>query len=115
MRSSDPLYPIKNLIGEHGFSSKEELASFCLSVGIFHDRRTKKHTRSPRSWDPSVYKTWPMLQIIAYNMNPSIKNHSEIKDFLYQYYLGGVEMITRKVSEKPILSALKDLSEFIPP
>ena len=115
MRSSDPLYPIKHLIGEPGFSSNDDLGSFCLSVGLFHDRRIKTEVKTPKTWNPWHFRTWPMLEVIAYNKGPSLKDRSEIRDLLYQYYLGGVNIIVKKVSNKTQISALKDLSEFIPP
>lgn len=115
MRSSDPLYPIRHLIGETGFPSKEDLGSFCLSVGLFHGKRIGTKTKPPRSWDPLLFGTGPMLEVIAYTMEPSIKDRVGIRDLLYEYYLGGVEMIVEKISGMTQMEALRSISGFIPP
>jgi hypothetical protein len=115
MRSSDPLFPIRHLIGEPGFSTKDDLADFCLSVGLFQDIKGKTRIKPPRSWNPQLFTTWPMLQVIAYTKEPSIKDVNGIRDFLYQYYIGGVVIIVKKVFGKGKMEALKELSKFIPP
>jgi hypothetical protein len=56
-----------------------------------------------------------MLQVIAYTKEPSIKDVNGIRDFLYQYYIGGVDIIVKKVFGMGKMEALKELSKFIPP
>jgi hypothetical protein len=115
MRKSDPMYPIRDLIGDPGFRSKEDLGSFCLSVGLYHEKKAVTEVDPPRSWDPSRFDTWPMLEIIVHTKEPSIEDMSGIKHILYQYYLGGVEMVTAHTTGTGGLGSLKKLSRFIPP
>lgn len=115
MRSTNPLFPIKHLIGETGFPSKDDLASFCLSVGLFHDHKVDKEEKPQKKWDPLLYKTGPMLEIIAYQLDPKLQKRIEIKHLLYQYYLGGIEIVSKKVLMKAQIAALRELSGFIPP
>ena len=115
MKRSNPLYPIKHLIGDPGFTSRDDLGSFCLSVGLFQGKQIQRMAKPPKNWNPWSYDTWPMLEIIAYTMDPTLKDRSAIKDLLYDYYLGGVDIVARKVANRNPMEALKKLSDLIPP
>jgi len=115
MKRKDPLGPVSHLIGEPGFPSKEALGSFCLAVGLFHDRKADPGKGPPRNWDPTKYDAWPMIELIAYRAGAAADDRSRMKELLYAHLLAGVEMVEKTVGKRSGLSALKELSRFVPP
>jgi len=115
MKGRDPLGPVSHLIGENGFPSKDALGSFCLAVGLFHGRKKGRNIAPPRSWDPRKYDIWPMIELMAYRMEPGNDDLSHIRELLFTHLLGGVEMVDKAVGKKRGIPALKELSRFIPP
>ncbi len=115
MNRNDPFSPIEHLISEPGFRTKDELGSFCLSIGLFNGEDDLEPVKPSRNWDPSNYEIWPMVEIIAYTKEPTIKNMSEMKSYLYPYLLSGLEILKRKIGDRQGLEAIRSISDLIPP
>jgi hypothetical protein len=116
MKRSSPLEGLEALVFEGGFSSKRALEEFCIAVGLFHDRRSAAMMKAPPGgWDPSRYSIWPMLQVIAHDMDPEIETMDEMRGMLYPYLLGGSEMLRETVKGSEGNAALLALSRLIPP
>lgn len=115
MRRRDPLSDLLHLVGEHGFRTKDDLGSFCLSVGLFQGKRKDDGTDPPKSWDPTNYETWPMVQIITYAMDPSIEDLQQMKRSLYPYFKAGIDMVTGKIVDRTGMEVFKEIAKLIPP
>ena len=115
MKGKDPFLNVQHLIGGVGFSNKDELGSFCLAVGLFHEDVPPRDLITPRKWDPSNYNIWPIAQIISYRRDPSIKDITEMKRYLYPYLISGIDLVARRVKGKSGINMLDSLSDLIPP
>jgi len=115
MKIDDPVKGLEKLVCQGGFGSRRSLEEFCLAIGIFHDRRSKKEYRVPRSWDPSRYGIWPLLQVITHDMRPDIDDMEGMRELLYPYLIGGSEMVHETIGDVKGTGALKALSGLLPP
>jgi hypothetical protein len=115
MKRIPPLRELEKLIGEGGFRSRTSLEEFCIAVGVFHDRRSAKDGKVPHSFDPSRYTIWPMLQMIAHDMDPDVEDMAMVREMLYPYLLGGSELVSETIGRSTGTGALKAISRLIPP
>jgi len=114
MSKNDPFSQVKRLVGDIGFKDKEELGSFCLAVGLFHDDPRSDPPRPPRNWDPSNYDIWSVAQVISYVSDPTIEDMKGMKQYLYPYLLSGIEIVERRIKGKNGTEMFESLRNLIP-
>lgn len=105
---------LEALVMEGGFPDERSLLSFCLSAGVFHDRKAKT-SEIPfglRIEDLHSYKVCSLILNDASVEEMDIKTMNRL---LEQHLFGGIEIVMDRIKRRSGLDALISLTKLMPP
>lgn len=106
---------LNGLLSEPGFRDLESVISFALAIGIFFNRSSSWENGTGFELDVTEMDIWPMVQLIIHDRHPKVEDMANMNEVLQGYLLGGIDMISEKLSEKKGIGALEAIEPLMPP
>jgi len=103
-----------SLIFEGGFPDELSLISFCLSVGVFHNRRVDEG-RIPFGLKVDDLTSYEVCSLILNYQSLKEMNLRKMNKILEEHLLGGIEMVIEKTRNTSGLESLTRLTKLMPP
>lgn len=113
MRDDDLPDELLSLIGEGFFPDRASLLSFCLAVGLSREEK-EEGPFSEVPADISEWEIWPMVQLVAYDMDGSVSDLTQMKDLILPFLNGGTRVVMERIGRSRGEKALKRISELLP-
>jgi hypothetical protein len=105
---------IGRLMIEGGFPDEISLISFCMSVGVFHNRRMK-HGSIPFGLKVDDLTSYEVCSLIINDQSEEELELREMNMLLEEHLLGGINMILEEIKGTSGLESLKRASKLMPP
>ena len=102
------------LIFEGGFPDERSLASFCLSIGVLHDRRSGKGD-IPFGLEIDDLDSYELCSLVLIDQMKEDIDLRSMNRLLGEYARGGAEMVLETMKGKMGFEALNSLLKLMPP
>lgn len=102
------------LIFEGGFPDELSLTSFCMSVGVFHDRRVDEG-RIPFGLRVDDLTSYEVCSLILNDQSGKEMDLRKMNRLLEEHLLGGIDLVLEKTGNTSGLESMIRLTKLMPP
>ena len=105
---------IGRLVFEGGFPDENSLLSFCLSVGVLHDRRAFD-IDLPYDIKVEDLSSYELCSLILHDQSGDEKDLQVVTNTLDEHLKGGILLVRKTIKGRSGIDALISLIKLIPP